>query len=258
MRKLAAAGVLALGLVTLPGVAQAGSAWQVTAHPSATTIKLGGKVVFKGVVRPGAAAAGQKVQLQEKYAANKPWKTKATDKVGSSGHYQVSDKPDHATIRSYRVVMAASGHRVTGISKVVEVEVYAWTNLTSTFTPVNDFSFSVDAAIKMNGTTYQHSIWSRYAAMSNHVEYNVDHLCTALRATYGLSDESESGAQAQVTALSDGATVFTGGFSVGQTQTEKVLLDSPLKLRFESTSLAAGLNGFGAVGTPQVLCTKTP
>jgi hypothetical protein len=258
MRKLAAVGVLALGLVALPGVAQEGSPWQVTTHLSATTIKLGDTVVLKGIVRPGGAAAGSKVQLQEKYAPNKPWKTKSTGRVGSTGHYRVSDKPDHATIRSYRVVLTAASGHAKGISKRVEVKVYAWTNLTTTFDAVNNNYFWTDSTIKMNGNAYKNSIESHYAGTDNHVEYNVDHRCTALRATYGISDSSESGAQAQVSALSDGATVYSKGFSVGQTQVKKVLLDSPLKLRFQSQSLVSGLDGLGAIGTPQVLCTKTP
>lgn len=253
MRNLVIAGALTLGLVTLPATADAGERFQVGVKPNHTTVMLGKKLSFTGHVRPGAAADGHTVKLQEKYGPKKPWRTKDTDRIGASGAYHLSYKPTTATIRMYRVVMPAIPHHAQGVSKQVKVSVYDWSRLT-TRDYVNAHGIYPERAIHINGTKYPASLlaFGNYAAS---VEFNLDHQCTALRATYGLSDSSETGAQATVGVQSDGTQVYTGSFGLGQSESSSVTLDRPLKLRFTSQSTVTGAKGYGAVGTPEVLCT---
>jgi hypothetical protein len=37
---------------------------------------------------------------------------------------------------------------------------------------------------------------------------------------------------------------------------QKLALDSPLKVKFTAQSIVPGADGFGGIGTPQVLCVK--
>ena len=83
MRKLVAAGAMALGIATLPATAaHAGSTWTVGVKASTTTVTAGHKVVFTGSVRPKAAATGDKVLLQEKFKPGKPWVTQRKARIG--------------------------------------------------------------------------------------------------------------------------------------------------------------------------------
>ena len=61
MRKLVAAGAMALGIAMLPlTAAHAGSTWIVTVKASDTAVNAGQKVTFTGTVKPhGAAARGE-------------------------------------------------------------------------------------------------------------------------------------------------------------------------------------------------------
>jgi len=94
MRKLVAAGAMALGIATLPvTAAHAGSTWIVGIKASATTVKAGHKVVFTGTVRPKAAAAGEKVLLQEKFKPGAEWETEKKAEISAGGKYSVADTP---------------------------------------------------------------------------------------------------------------------------------------------------------------------
>src|SRR5262249_37292188 len=142
MRKLIAAGALALGTAALPLTpAHAGSTWVVSVRASATTIDVKHQVTFTGTVRPTSKAAGEKVLLQEKSKPGKPWVTQKKATIGRSGKYQVSDKPTRNTQHAYRVVMPATDKHAKGVSKTVKVTVYAWTNL-DTIEAVNDNGMS--------------------------------------------------------------------------------------------------------------------
>ena len=253
MRNLVIAAALTLGLVTLPATADAGERFQVGVKPSSTTLVLGKKLTFTGHVRPGAAAAGHTVELQEKYGPKKPWRTKDTDRVGTSGAYHLAYKPTTATVREYRVIMPAVGHHARGVSRQLTVGVYDWGRLTE-LPYVNYRGIYPTPRIHINGTKYPASLLARTGAATS-VEYNLNHRCTALRATYGLSDSSETGAQATVGVESDGTQVYTGAFGLGQSEAASIALDQPLKIRFTAQSTITGTSGYGAVGTPEVLCT---
>ena len=238
MRTFVIAGALALGLASLPlTAADAGSAWRVTIKASTHQVAAGKAVVFTGKVRPGSSA-GKKVVLQEKFKPGKPWVSQKNAPIQADGTYQVKDKPTLTTVHRYRVVMPGARHHNKGVSPVVKVTVYAWT-LLSQQTAVNDTSMGF-------GT-------------SGSIEFNVNHKCIKVRSVFGLSDNSTTAGQGEVSIESDGASIYSNTFDVGQSQERTLsLTPAPLKLRLEAhdTSTTSGAVGHGAFGGPEVLCTS--
>jgi hypothetical protein len=255
MRKLVAAGAMALGMATLPvTAAHAGSTWIVGIKASATTVNAGQKVVFTGTVRPKAAAAGEKVLLQEKFRPGANWKTQKGAKITAGGKYSVTDRPTLNTRHAYRIVMPATNKHGTGVSATITVKVYAWQYLTD-MGAVNG-QYMTAHTVNINGTPYKHSLSAYYGA-SSYLEYNLDHKCTKMRATFGISDASTTGGQAAVDVLSDGSNVYAHTFDLGQKEAKAVALAKPLKLRLESVSTGGdGTTGLGAFASAQVLCTR--
>ena len=60
-----------------------------------------------------------------------------------------------------------------------------------------------------------------------------------------------------MTASADGTPWFSQTFSLGGSTPNAVTFPTPpLKVSFDTASLVAGLDGLGAVGTPEVFCTR--
>jgi hypothetical protein len=266
MRKLmlvvATATAVTGALSVVPGPAQAGNgrpAWHVSIAASTTTGTIGKKVRITGKV--AAAAAGKLVVLQERPNADATWRNQRNAVVHRDGTYRTFDTPTANRSRMYRVVMPATPRHKKGVSRSVTVDVYAWVSLT-TMPAVNDVSTDLNVSVPMNGVTFPSSLQARVDHVPNaptveSVEYNLGHRCTRFRGTFGLSDDSESGSQATVTASADGTSWFSQTFGIGQSAANKIdFTVAPLKLRFESTSLVDGADGLGAVGTPEVFCTQ--
>jgi hypothetical protein len=138
----------------------------------------------------------------------------------------------------------------------VQVTVYAWRNLIELdSTNVRGMSFG---SVDINGNTYSSSVLSRWSGADASVEFNLDHQCNKLRSTFGISDESTTGGQAEVGVLSDGISVYDETFDVGQSQNKTVPLATPLKIKLlaTDTSTAPGTQGYGAFGNPQAHCTQ--
>jgi hypothetical protein len=212
--------------------------------------------VLTGHVRPMASAAGERVWLQEKFKPTAPWKTRSAAKVTRTGTYRLVTKPTTAFTHRYRVLMPAVGHHRKGVSPTVKVKVYAWSPLTDQASVNNDgMSFG---STNINGTTYDRSVYLAYDT-SGSIEFNVNHDCTSLRGTFGLSDNSTAGGQGELSvAADDGAPVYTKTFDVGHSETKRLTFaTAPLKLRLEthSTSTTVGSAGRGAFGSPEVLCS---
>lgn len=257
MRKLVAAGAMALGIAMLPlTAAHAGSTWIVTVKASATTVNAGQKVTFTGTVKPRGAAAGEKVVLQERFEPGAKWKDQKKDSLNRRGKYSLSDKPSTNTQHSYRVVMAATGKHAKGVSKTVKVTVYGWVSLTS-LPSVNDEGMSF-RSVDINGKTYDDSVVSYSANATASIEFNLGHRCDALRATFGLSTSSTTGGQAELGVLSDGTSVYDQTFELEQTDKKTIALDTPLKIKLTSTdtNLDGAVNGYGALGDPQARCIQ--
>lgn len=253
----AMAGTVALGLASLPlTAADAGSTWRVTLKASTSQTVAGKRLVLTGHVRPGRAAYRAEVTLQEKYKPGAHWKKKGLAFVHDDGSYRFVTRPKTAYTHAYRVVMPATRHHAKGVSPTVKVKVFAWTDL-DTHQSVNERGMR-DGAVDINGTAY-HSSLTAYWTDGSSIEFNVDHRCIKLRATFGISDDSTTGGQAEVSIQSDGTPLYSNTFDVGQSQTKSLTLGpAPLKLLLEahSTSTTDGVVGYGAFGTPQVLCSN--
>jgi hypothetical protein len=261
MRTTVATAILSVAassaLVALPlTTAHAADTWIVNTKANHTQLVLGKKVTFTGTVRPKAAASGGRVTLQEKAKPGAKWVNQRSVTVNRRGAYLVKDQPKGSTTHAYRVVMAASGHHAQGISPTVKVTVYAWTSLLSQDS-VNADGLT-QGRVHINGKTYPDSVY-QWRNSGGSIEYNVNHLCIKLQSTFGLSDDSTTGGQGEVSVQSDGAPVYSNTFDLGRTETKTLALDpAPLKLRLEahSTSTTKGVVGYGAFGDPQVLCTQ--
>lgn len=257
---LAAFTLVLAGLAWGSGAADAAAnkAWKVSLDAQRTSLTLGQKVRMSGHVSQGSA--GLLVMLQERGAPGRPWHDQRQARVRADGTYTTYDVPSSNTTRSYRVVMPRTKHRDRGISPAVTIAVYQWTQLTS-HPAVNRSFLETVPSVSMNGADYPASLeattYHPDGPTSQSVEFNLDRKCTRFRGTFGLSDGSEANSQASVTASADGTPWFTQTFSVGgSTPNALTFPTAPLKVSFDTAILTAGLDGFGAVGTPEVFCTS--
>lgn len=262
IRVIAALGAATAGAaVVAPGPAQAAHRppWHVSITADSTEVVLGQKVVLTGKV--AKSAAGKLVLLQERPNADATWKYQRNAVVHRDGHYRTYDKPTVNKPRMYRVVMPATKHHKRGVSESVIVDVYKWTSLT-TLPAVNEVDFDPTASVSMNGVSYPSSLEAHVyhysgAPTAQAVEFNLDHRCTQFRGTFGLSDDSVTGSQATVTATADGTPWFNHTYALGQSDPNAFTFGTPpLKIRFDSVSVVDGLDGLGAVGSPEVLCEQ--
>jgi hypothetical protein len=257
---LAASVALLAGAILLPASAGAATRppWHVTIRSADTTVTLGARVHLHGHV--SKAAAGLLVTLQERANADKPWRDQRQARVHQDGSYRTYDVPTRNTSRLYRVVMPGTKHRSRGVSAPLIVVVYQWKQLTS-FPPSNPSFLLAVASVPIDGISYPASLeastFHPNGPTTQSVEYNLNHKCLKFRGTFGLSDNSESGSQASVQADADGAPWFSQTFSVGGSTPNAFDFETaPLKVHFQTASLVDGLDGFGAVGTPEVYCTQ--
>ena len=257
---LAASAIAVTGVTLASGPADAAPnpAWKVTLGATSTAVTLGHKVRMDGHV--AKAAAGLLVTLQERGAPGRPWRDQRQARVRANGTYTTFDVPTTNVRRSYRVVMPRTARRARGVSPILAVAVYRWTQLTS-LPAVNESFLDPVSSVSMDGTAYPASLeastFHPNGPTSQSVEFNLDHLCTRFRGTFGLSDASQATSQASVTAAADGTPWFSQTFAVGGSTTNAITFTTaPLKVSLETVSLVAGEDGLGAVGTPEVFCTR--
>jgi hypothetical protein len=232
--------------------------WKVTIRSADTRVTLGDKVHLHGHVARGAA--GLLVTLQERVGPNRPWRDQRQARVHRGGGYRTYDVPSRNTSRLYRVVMPRTDHHSRGVSEPLLVVVYQWKQLTS-FPQSNPSFLPAVTSVPIDGISYPASLeattFHPNGPTTQSVEYNLNHKCLRFRGTFGLSDNSESGSQASVEAEADGAPWFSQAFSIGgSTHNAFDFGTAPLKVHLQTTSLVDGLDGFGAVGTPEVYCTQ--
>jgi hypothetical protein len=243
-----------------PTAAHAGSKWIVGISANRTHVVVGKAVTFTGTVRPAAAAAGRKVVLQERYKPSAAWRVQRSATVNGQGHYVLRDKPSVNTVHVYRVVMPATKQHARGVSASTRVTAYSWQELTDR-KGVNGMWIRFGTAY-IDGNSYKNSVIARYAADPGeaygtaHIEYNLDHKCIKLSATFGLSDDSETGGQAEVNVLSDGTMVYSNTFDLGEKEAKTIALDKPLKLRLDTHQTSPTASGYGVFGSVRILCTR--
>lgn len=257
----AALAGLTVSSIALAAPAQAGpapaskkaGAYSVSASINKTTA-IGKETVLKVSGRVSPRAAGEKVILQQRVDGKKKWKATGTTKIKANGTYKVTDDPSTPGTREYRVVKPASKGFAQGISKTLEVEVFAWQKLTSRPAgPLTNMGYR-GATI---GTEYfGQSLATLAAGTPSSVEYTLGRKCTELRATYALTDESATGATGSVTISADGSVLASHALSVGTIVADETIdLDGVFRLKIDATSSATPA-ATTAIATPEVLCTR--
>lgn len=235
------------GLTLIGTTAEARSSYVVTAKASKSWLVLGQAVVFTGSVSP--RAAGKPVVLQKRYRLTDPWTTERTATITSTGTFRVGDRPSTLRARWYRIKKPASSTRGAGYSSAFKVLVFKWHYLYDLDEVDSDWFYSKDT-LNINGNAYKKSLVSDE---TGYIEYNLNRKCKTLTATLGLSDESQSGAQANLEILGDGNSLWGRTFSLGESAPVKLTTTNVLRLRIESTDLN-NQEEYAAVGSPRVLC----
>lgn len=258
-------GLAVASTITMVAAPHAGAAkphkkpWHVTIKADKTTLTLGQKVHLTGKV--ATSAAGGLVRLYERGSADKPWHYQRNALVHQNGHYATYDKPTVNSPRQYRVLMPATKNHTKGVSVAVEVDVFRWTSLMN-FPAVNSSYVASVPSVSINGVSYPSSLEAFMyhnpdTPTTQSIEFNLSHQCTRFRGTFGLSDDSETGSQATVTAMADGTSWFSQTFGLGGSSANaETFTTAPLKLRFETSSDVSGVDGLGAVGKPEVYCER--
>jgi hypothetical protein len=234
------------------GSDRAGS-YQVTVKVNKNEPMLGSKVKIKASVSP--AAPGAAVTLQVRYEDQKRWNTIDRGRLTASSKVTFKDKAGSVRERKYRVVKPASGKTRAGHGTTEKVLVFGWRDLTSL--PVATYSNMGEVeSLKINGVAYPNSVRSYvgYPPPGNvgSIEYNLNRSCKAFLGTAGLDDSSPAAATATIQLSADGSQRYSGTF--GLTQSAPVAFDVTKVFRLSVATTTTG-GGFGAVGTPEVLCS---
>ena len=195
---LAAAAALTAGSLALAAPTQAAPAkaraYQVTAKADTDvavakedTVKVRGRVTPK--------AAGQKVLLQQRVGNKKRWVVTGKTKVKANGTYKLTDKPSTPGARQYRVLKPGSNGLAKGFSAPVDVQVYRWEKLGHrTFAGTGFTGTGVTIGTEYHGA----SLATTTPGTAASAEFTLGRKCTALRATYALTDSSLTGSSGAV------------------------------------------------------------
>ncbi len=255
---ITAAAALAVAPLTLAtpstaAPAKAGS-YSVTAKVNKTTA-IGKETTIKVKGRVTPKAAGQKVILQQRVGNKKSWKATGTAKVKGNGSYVLKDVPSTPGKRQYRVLKPASNGVGKGFSPSLDVEVFSWGRLTARpVGPLQNVQFNT-ALIATD--SYGSSIVTVTPNTASSIEYTLGRKCLELRATYALTDQSESGASGAVTVSADGRVVTNHSLNVGTVVEQTLDIEDAFRIRFDlaTSGPSTGPTAFAAVGTPEVLCS---
>lgn len=269
---VALAPVAALTTITTTGApATAGPAtsaadraptWSVIARINTSEVVADEDTVrVSGKVKP--RAAGQVVILQQRVGSKVTWKKTGTARIKRTGAYVVKDKPSTPGARQYRVVKPASNGLRTGVSKALDVTVYAWEKLGSRPSGAASDVASTEANI---GAEYYYpslvtQMTNQYPAPpvlhpTGYIEYTLAKKCTSLKATYGLDDKSASGSTGSIAISTDGSARDSVTLGVGSIYPDRVLdVTDVFRIRFDFTQSVSPA-AYPAVGLPMVLCTR--
>lgn len=207
-------------------------------------------VRLTGRVRP--RADGQKVLLQQRREGRKRWTRTDTARIKSNGTFWLQDFPSTPGIRRYRVVKPASNGLARGVSKTFRVSVWAWRRLAQQTPSAASHVYTEDTPTFGN-VPYRSSISLERPGTPGFAEYTLGRRCRTLRATYALTDPSQTGATGQVRVSADGVVRVDHPLAVGVIIPDFTDVSSVFRLRFDLTGSATP-SGWSAVGTPEVLC----
>ncbi len=259
---LSAATVVALGTTVLTsgsGVAaegharQAGKAYTVTAKANRTELVLGQRVKITGKVEP--AAPGRTVVLQQKIG-DKPWKDQTTATINRRGTYTVVDKPTTLNPRKYRVVKAASKKHRRGVSESLAVSVYQWHKVYDLEVRDSQYMYKTKS-LTIDTVEYPTSLYGGYYPADDptgFMDFNLERRCIRLTSTFGMSDDADTGSSVKLDVVGDGTNLYSGTFSLLESQAKTIDLHGVFRLGFEYEALTDAA-AVPAVGSPEVLCS---
>lgn len=251
-RLVLALATLLFGTLPVVGASAASAPFSVEAQASTREVIIGEPVRFSGSV--SGKAAGSKVYLQIRYSKSQRWMNEQKRKVRADGTFRLVDRPDSMKARWYRVYKPASTKRSAGASSAMRVTVYRWLYLTDLWEQHHADDWArVDTSLSINGKSYANSMAAMNGYVDGWVEYNLDRKCTTLRATFGLSDESESGVTGNVSVQSDGTLMYEKSFGLGQSEVADVPIRGGLRIRLDFVHASQG-ESFPAAGAAKVLC----
>ncbi len=262
-RLLTATVTLALlGATALAGPSAAGapdpSKGTVSVNAPAAAI-VGDPIVFKG--RLSLKRSGLKVGLQRKVGAG--WKNVAQTRTTTGGRYQLSGSVDFGGEYKFRVIRLP-WLTTSAKSRVVTVDAYAWSNVSSMLKEGDFTGLTVrDGPLHIDGTTYPNSIGidadSQGDPDGGFFEVDLEGLnCAAFDATLGGQDDSAAGSVVGAKVRLDGVEVEDVEGEYGPDDSERVTLDvrGAEVLRVEGLVVNPGPYGDLGVGTPRMLCAS--
>ncbi len=271
-RSIASEAILVLALSSATALATADAvpshpatkagSFRVTATANTTEPLQGDPIKIKGTVKQ--AAPGAKVTLQVHYVDGRKWKTLDSTTLSNHSKYKFEDKALRVSQRVYRVVKPSSANHAAAHSPKIKVTVYGWRDLT-TLSPANVFGFHSPVVVTMNGVAYRHSLrsFSSYSYPPwpppyppSTIDYDLNRACKAFRGVVGLDDSSPGDGTAQVSLLADGATRYSGGFGLIQSQSAPVEFDvaGVFSLTVSALNFTGGTRGSGdSAGALQLL-----
>lgn len=259
---LSAATVVALGTTVLTsgsvvaaegGARQSGNPYTVTAKANRTELVLGQRVKISGKVEP--AAPGKKVVLQQRIG-DKPWKDQGTATLNRRSRFEVVDKPTTLNPRKYRVVKPASRKHARGVSKSIAVSVHQWHDLYDLEVRDSQYMYKTKS-LTIDTVEYPSSIYGRYYPANDptgFMDFNLERQCIRLTSTFGMSDDADTGSSVKIDVVGDGANLYSGTFSLLESQARTIDLHGVFRLGFEYEALTDAA-AVPAVGSPRVLCS---
>jgi hypothetical protein len=254
---LLAAALLAAGAPGLaPADAAPARAKAPKAHVSAPSSVVEGD---RYVVTIKAPRSADRVLLQHQVTdvlGNATWEVVKRFKV--RGHTKLSYRAVAGTAETdvYRAQVVSQGRRPS-MSKAARTTVWHWTSLLKFATyDRTPGSYDFMTSFAMNGV--QRSGWFAYLGYSSYsTGWTVGRHCTAFRADAGVTDKTKPGASATIQLTADDVPVFTSGpLTPGMTQRVELPLASPYRLAVQAQDTSPeGLQGYPALGSPELLCT---
>jgi hypothetical protein len=247
-----AASTLALAAPTAQAAPAKARAYQVTATANTdVAVAKEDTVKVKGRVTP--KAAGQKVILQQRVGNKKKWVQTGKATVKRNGRYVLKDKPTSPGSRQYRVLKPGSKGIKKGFSAPVDVEVYRWEKLGYRTFAGSGFT---SQGVTVGTEYYKASLSTITPGTAATAEFTLGRKCTALRATYALTDGSLSGSSGAVTVTADGKQIASHSLAVGTIVADEELdLTGVFRLKLDASTTATPA-ATAAVATPEVLCTR--
>lgn len=228
------------------------AAYKVSARISADTAVAREDIIkVKGRVKP--KAAGEKIVLQQRMDGKKRWKKSGTAKIRKNGTYVLKDDPSAAGTRFYRVVKPAADGMKKGISKELELVVYAWEALA--WRAPGPMKNMVFGHVLIGTDSFGSSISSATAGEPSSVEYTLGGKCTSLRSTYALTDASATGATGTLTLTVDGSVKVNEALTIGPGKEVTTDVTDAFRIRYDFAGTATPA-AYPTAADAEVLCTR--